>query len=167
MYYLSYWLMKWLVVLSMCSAGGRFCNHSIKFPVRVGLEFLGLVYFFLRWWKGILFLQMGLLILSIKWYFMYYGLLDSLSIVIVCQLILESVVGRILYLLMWILRRIGLVVGIIEWNLPWLHRLLLSIESNGSVLSSSRCVAIRCLLMNLQVLDRLVLLWTEIRILLL
>ena len=145
----------------LCSAGGRFCNHSVEFLVGVGLAFLSLMYFFLRWWKGILlFLRMGLLILSMIC-LMLYRHLGSLSIVMVCHLMLESVAGKMLYLLLWILRRIGLLVEIIEWNLPWLRRILLSVDSNGSVLLSSRCVAVRTLLMNLQLLGRLVLLWTE------
>jgi len=49
-YVLSYLLVKEMVSCSeyLCSAGRSFCNHSTEFLVRVGLEFLGLMYFFLR-----------------------------------------------------------------------------------------------------------------------
>lgn len=85
------------------------------------------------------------------------------------QLILESVVGRVLYFLLWILRRIGLLVNldlryvlrilrIIEWILLWLRRLLWAIKSNRSVPLCTRCRLTRYRLINLKVLSPIVLL---------
>jgi hypothetical protein len=81
----------------LCSAGGRFCIHSVEFLVCVGNKICRFVLILSH--MILVLLRMRLLNLLMIQYFMWCTRQDNLSIVGVFLLALRSVVGRMLDLL--------------------------------------------------------------------